>query len=203
MAQIIPLPTRHSERRVNIITSRPLEFRKACRPSKHFIRIPRSRVQEFEARCGNNTGTVSFAGIPWILELKWGQGRTICSLFIHRESEQTMRQIYYLAGLVDCMINQVNPLLRTDLLRSLYKEAFELKRSLDVDWSGRLDEVLLPVETFYYNMDAYKRVLANAETMKELYRTIREGTSNMFDVLSERYVFYCPGAGGSSWKTGK
>jgi hypothetical protein len=203
MAQIIPLPTRHSERKVNIITSRPLEFRKACKPSKHFIQIPRIRASEFEFHYVISSNSVPRADMPWIRELKWGQGRTICSLFIHRESEQTMRQIYYLAGLVDCMINQVNPLLRTDLLRSLYKEAFELKRSLDVDWSGRLDDVLLPVETFYYNSDDYKKALGSAETMKELYRTIREGTSSMFDVLSERYVFYCPGAGGSSWKTGK
>jgi hypothetical protein len=88
-------------------------------------------------------------------------------------------------------------------LRSIYKEAFELKRSLDVYWSGRLDEVLLPIEPFYYNRDDYQKALIGAETMKDLYRTIREGTSNMFDVLGERYVFYCPGAGGSGWKTSK
>jgi hypothetical protein len=203
MARIIPLPTRHSERKADIITARPLEFRKACKPSKYFIQVPRSRAQEFEARCRDDTGTVAAGDTPWVWELKWGLDRTIRSLFIYREAEKTMRQVYYLAGLVDCMINQVNPLLRTDLLRSLYKEAFELKRSLEVDWSGRLDEVLLPIETFHYNRDEYRNALLRAETMKELYRTISEGTTAMFDVLSEQYVFYCPGSGGSSWKTTK
>jgi len=203
MARIIPLPTRHPERKADIITSRPMEFRRACKPSKYFIQMPRSRTQEFEALYLCGSGPVSSGVIPWGWELKWGLDRTIRSLFIYREAEKAMRKVYYLAGLVDCMINQVNPLLRTDLLRSLYKEAFELKRSLDVDWSGRLDDVLLPIETFHYNRDEYRRALLSAETMKELYRTIREGTSTMFDVLAEQYVFYCPGSGGNSWKTPK
>jgi hypothetical protein len=197
MARIIRLPTRHPERKANIIASRPMEFRKACKPSKYFIQMPRNRAVEFESHYRNSSGSVPRSFVPWGWELKWGQDRTICSLFKYRENEKTMRQVYYLAGLVDCMINHVNPLLRTDLLRSLYKEAFELKRALDVDWSGRLNEVLLPIETFYYKLDEYKEALVSAETMKELYRTIREESSNMFDVLAERYVFYCPGAGGS------
>ena len=203
MARIIRLPIRHSERKANIIAARPLEFRKACKPSKYFIQMPRQRAAEFEAHYASSSGNAPRVAIPWGWELKWGQDRTICSLFMYRENEKRMRRVYYLAGLVDCMINQVNPLLRTDLLRSLYREGFELKRSLDVDWSGRLNEVLLPIETFYYNRDEYKKALISAETMKELYRTIREETSNMFDALAERYVFYCPGAGGSSWKTMK
>ncbi len=197
MARIIPLPVRHSERKGNVIASAPLEFRKACKPSTHFIQVPQNRTPEFESRFQDCSGDVHSAAIPWGWELRRGQDRTICSLFIHRENEETMRLVYYLAGLVDCMINQVNPLLRTDLLRSLYKEVFELKRSLNIDWTGRLDEVLLPIEPSYCGRDEYRKALVGAETMKDLYRTIREGTSNMFDVLAERYVFYCPGAGGS------
>ncbi|HDR16229.1 MAG TPA: hypothetical protein ENN79_12250 [Desulfobacteraceae bacterium] len=203
MARIIELPVRRPQTKAGIIASRPLEFRKACKPSIHFIQIPRGRESEFEAHFRDSSGGVLQTGIPWGWELSRGQDRTICSLFLHRESENTMRRVYYLAGLVDCMINQVNPLLRTDLLRSLYKEAFELKRSLDVDWSGRLDEVLLPIEPLYYNRHEYQKALIDAETMKQLYRAIRDGTSKMFDVLSEQYVFYCPGAGGNEWKTRK
>jgi len=147
MARIIPLPVRHQERESNIIAARPLEFRKACRPSTYFIQIPRTRTQEFEAHCRWDwAGAAPVAGICRGWELRCGQERTIRYLFINRENEESMHRVYYLAGLVDCMINQINPLLRTDLLRGLYKEVFALKRALDMDWSGRLDKVLLPIE---------------------------------------------------------
>jgi hypothetical protein len=204
MASVIPLPVRHPRREENIIASRPLEFRKACKSSMYFIQVPRVRASEFEDRFrSGGAGHASALGVPWGWELKFGRDCTIRGLFIHRESEETMRSVYYLAGLIDCMINQVSPLLRTDLLRNLYKETFRLKSSLDMDWSGRLDKVLMPIEPRYYSEDEYRKALNRAGTMKELYCTIREGTREMFDELGERYVFYCPGAGGCVWKSAK
>ena len=106
-----------------------------------------------------------------------------------------MREIYYLAGLVDCMINQVNPILRTDLLRDLYKKVFQMKEKLGVQWHGPLDQVLLPLDFHFHNESEYRAALNNARTLKELYSTIKEGTEEMFDILSFEYVFYCPGSG--------
>jgi hypothetical protein len=116
-------------------------------------------------------------------------------MFIYREEEERMREIYYLAGLVDCMINQVNPILRTDLLRDLYNKVFMMKKKLNVHWHGSLDQVLLPIDFHFHNEAEYRAVLNKARTMKELYDTIKEGTAEMFDILSFEYVFYCPGSG--------
>lgn len=199
MARIIQMPVRHPERGENIIVSCPLEFRKACRASMYFIQVPRGRVREFEVRRrGGCAGKASATEAPWGQELKCGRDHTIRALFANRQSEETMRRVYYLAGLIDCMINQVNPLLRTDLLRNLYKEAFALKRSLGMEWSGRLDSVLLPVDPLLYSEDEYRKALQCAGTMKELYRRIGDGTREMFDVLADRYVYYCPGTGGKA-----
>jgi hypothetical protein len=38
--------------------------------------------------------------------------------------------------------------------------------------------------------------LKEAETMKELYEAIREGSDEMFDILSLEYTFFNPWMGG-------
>jgi hypothetical protein len=116
-------------------------------------------------------------------------------MYAYRENEEKMREVYYLMGLADCMINQVNPILRTDLLRDMYKKVFEMREQLKVHWYGPLAQILLPIDSQFYNEFEYKASLTGARTLKELYQKIRIGTDEMFDILSLEYVFYCPSAG--------
>lgn len=106
-----------------------------------------------------------------------------------------MRDVYLLAGLIDCMINQVNPVLRTVLLRDMYKKVFKMKKALGITWYGPLDHVLLPIDPRLYDVCKYRDALAAAGNMKTLYGIIREGTSEMFDILSAHYIFYFPNTG--------
>ena len=107
-----------------------------------------------------------------------------------------LRIAYSLIGLTDCMINQVNPILRTDLLRAMYKKVFAMKEALNIHWHGTLDQVLFPIDYQFYDDLAYRSSIRNAGSMKELYRAIKRGTDEMFDILSLEYVFYCPWIGG-------
>jgi len=100
--------------------------------------------------------------------------------------------VYYLAGLVDCLINQINPILRTAMLRDLFNKVQQLRNELAVRWPGTLDHVLLPIDMALFNEMEYKRNLATAKTLKSLYKTIEDGTQEMFDILSLEYAFYCP-----------
>jgi len=118
---------------------------------------------------------------------------TIQALFASRANEEKMREVYYLAGLMDCMINRVNPLLRTDLIRDMYKKVATLKSILNTDWYGSVDQILFPLDPRLYNPSEYVECLSKAETMKDLYAVIRDGTDEMFDILSLEYVFYTPG----------
>ncbi|MBW2204675.1 MAG: hypothetical protein JRF52_11445, partial [Deltaproteobacteria bacterium] len=98
-------------------------------------------------------------------------------------------------GLTDCMINQVNPILRTDLLRAMYKKVFAMKEALNIHWHGTLDQVLFPIDYQFYDELAYRSSIREAGTLKELYQAIKRGTDEMFDILSLEYVFYCPWIG--------
>ncbi len=120
---------------------------------------------------------------------------TIQGLFRYRENEEKMREVYYLAGLIDCIIHQVTPLLRTAAIKEMYGKITTLKAFLDMNWYGSMDQVLLPLDAQFHNESEYRGSLVKAPTMIELYRVIKEGTEEMFEILSHEYTFYTPGRG--------
>jgi hypothetical protein len=134
--------------------------------------------------------------IPPHFSLNRGLASTVHAMYINRLDPHKMRETYYLVGLTDCMINQVNPVLRTDILRAMYKKVFAMKADFNIHWHGSLDQVLLPIDSQFYNEAAYRSAIRSAETLKTLYRAIREGTDKMFDILSHEYIFFCPSVGG-------
>ena len=190
MGKVIDLHTRGKDSADHIITSTPWEFRTAMWKTVHFTQLLRSQAAKLSAQTGNSPT------LPPHFILKGGMAYTIHALYAHRHDEKEMREIYYLVGLMDCMINQVNPILRTDLLRDLYKKVFAMKAKLSIQWHGTVDQVLLPIDSVYFNDAAYGASLRGAKTLKGLYDAIGEGTTEMFDILSSEYVFYCPWGGG-------
>jgi hypothetical protein len=181
----------------NLITKKPWEFRRADWDNAFFIQMLKSQSEKLE----NHRREIHLKGqrgiwhLPSHFTLRGGMAYTIRGSYIHRKDETEMREVYYLAGLVDCMINQFNPILRTDLIRDMYNKIMESKHRLGVNWYGQIDQVLFPIDNAYYNQSEYRQSLSGAKTMKELYHLIREGTDEMFDILSFEYTFYTPGRG--------
>jgi len=134
--------------------------------------------------------------VPPHFSLDRGLASTIQAMYANRQDETRMRETYYLVGLTDCMINQINPVLRTDVLRAMYKKVFAMKTDFNVHWHGSLDQVLLPIDSRFYDDTAYRSSIQRAPTLESLYRIIREGTAEMFEILSHEYVFFCPWMGG-------
>ena len=182
----------------NIITEKPFEFRRSDWGSGQFIQMLKSQSERLEkerkTRYGKGSGKA--AQLPAHFSLSGGLASTIRALFSYREDEEKMREVYYLTGLMDCLINQVNPILRTALIRDVYRRFYELKNKLGVNWFGPLNQVLLPIDSVFFNELEYRKNVSTAATLKDLYWAIERGTQDMFDVLSHEYVFYCPGQRG-------
>ena len=198
MAKVIHLRERVDPAPDNVISSVPWEFRWSRWQSRYFIQMVRSRSQQLEksheeARARGYRGHVA---LPPHAVLNGGTDNTVRFVFGCRDNEQRMREIYYLAGLIDCMINQVNPLLRTDLIKNLYRKVMTMKGLLGINWHGAMDQVLLPLDERLFDYSAYRKTLSESGSMKALYRAIREGVNTMFDILAREYVFYTPGRGG-------
>lgn len=197
MADIIHFRERIKKAPDNIIISRPLEFRRADWDNSFFLQMRKSQSEIFE--CSRDKtyreGKKFISCLPMHFVLKGGVAYTVKHLYINRENKGKMIEIYYLAGLIDCMVNQVNPLLRTDLIREIYQKITILKSMLSVNWYGSIDQVLFPIDPEFFNNALYRKNFEQAETVKGLYAIIRQGTLEMFEVISREYVFYTPGRG--------
>jgi hypothetical protein len=197
MARVIPIEHKVQKVPDNLIASRPMEFRRAHWEATHFVQFLRSQSEKLESQRANRSlhAGERIGSLPPHFTLRGGMAFTIRALYAGRHDEGRMREIYHLIGLMDCMINQVNPILRTDLLRDMYKKVFQMKKTLSLQCHAHLDQVLLPIDSQFFNEFEYRASLQSAQTLKDLYAAIREGTDEMFDILGLEYVFYCPGAG--------
>jgi hypothetical protein len=182
----------------DLITRKPLEFRHPDWDSVHFIQMLKSQALKLEAhrREVHEKGGSGVWQLPPHFVLRGSMATTIQGLFRYRENEERMREVYYLAGLVDCMIHQVSPILRTECLGDVYRKTLTLRNLLDVNWRGTIDHVLLPLDSLFFNDQEYRATLFRAGTLKDLFRAIREGTDEMFDILAIEYCFYAQGRGG-------
>jgi len=178
----------------NLITAHPMEFRRARWSSTNFIQMRRALSEryekEFESKLHNAT-------IPPHFVLNMGLEYTISALFYYRNSPETMKEVYFLAGMVDLLINKVCPILRTDLIRRLYNKVFELKNRLNIFWAGPINQVLLPIEPHLYDESRYRASLHELKNLKDLYSFLMEESQEMFIILCKEYVFYCPNPKGN------
>lgn len=170
-----------------LISSRPWEFRKGEWNKKFFIQVLRSHWYDLEKQGKRHE-------LPPLHNIIRGSlANTLYAMYGYREHAEKMKEFYYLAGLVDCMINRTNPILRTKHINDMYKKIKTFKEILGVSWYGQMDVVLFPIDKELYNIDEYRLRLHRAETMKELYGFIKEGTFEMFDIISSEYIFFTPG----------
>jgi hypothetical protein len=198
MAKVLPFQERSRQVPDNLVTRKPWEFRRPDWDSVHFIQMLKSQTRKLEQHRKevHEKGGAGVWQLPPHFVLRGGMASTIQGLFRYRENEERMREVYYLTGLVDCMIHQVSPILRTECLRDVYRKTLTLKSLLDVNWYGSIDHVLLPLDTLFFNDVEYRANLFRAGTLKELFHSIREGTEEMFDILALEYCFYAHGRGG-------
>jgi hypothetical protein len=197
MAKIINLMERLEKDQDNLIIRKPWEFRRAFWQNKYFVQMQKFHSIRLERHRKeiNLGGSIRSQDLPPHIILKNGLAHTIQNIYLSRHNEVKMRETYYLAGLIDCMINQVNPLLRTGYIADIYQKVTTLKKILNIRWYGDMDQVLFPLGVEFFNLLQYQEQLKEAKTMKALYSQIRQGTNEMFDILSSQYTFYVPGRG--------
>jgi hypothetical protein len=189
MAEIIQLHKRSAEKEDDLITSRPFEFRRAPWKSSDFFQVARSDWP------GRSDPALEPPGVPPHFVLKGSLGDTIIGIYSLRNDADRMKEAYYVAGLIDCLVNQVNPLLRTFLINDIYKKISLLKGALNLNWYGHIDRVLLPLAPRLYDREKYRERITCGRTLKDLYALIRHGTGEMFEIISKEYIFFTPGEG--------
>jgi hypothetical protein len=178
----------------NLICRKPLEFRRGDWRQGQVLQCLRGEAEKYQAHrkqvIADGHSHLSF--IPEHFSLVNGCDYTAMGLYRFREDEEQAREFYRLAGLMECVVNSTSPLLRTDLLRSIYKTILALRQSLNFSWKGDSSQFLLPLHPhFYHRRDFFDKIL-KADTLKTLYDTVDRETTVQFDLLAAEYVFYLP-----------
>ncbi len=179
----------------NLIAKEPFEFRRARWQSINFLQVRKDVSARYE-REYRDKGDKAFVPPHFVLDK--GMDITIAALFRHRNLLDTMKEIYLLATMMDLLINKVSPLLRTDLIRSIYHKVFEQKEKLGVYWTGPVHNVLLPLEPSFWDENEYRQAISKARTLKELYTVLTQASEEMFLILAKEYTFYCPNVRGQT-----
>ncbi len=194
MADIIDLIPK-SEIKDNLITAQPLEFRLGDWRTGYVMMCTRQESVKYEAHRQEafaSRGHQHIAFVPNHFTLDGGSHYTIQGLIRYRGDESLMRRVYRLAGLMECVTNVSSPILRTDLLRRVYKSILDEREALQVVWRGNVVHFLLPLHPDFRNPNLFQHNLAKAESLKELFTAIENETNAQFDILAHHYVFYLP-----------
>jgi hypothetical protein len=194
MAELIDLTQRLSNLD-NLIAPAPLEWRRADWLTGFVLQCTREESKGFEAHrleAYRVHGHKHIGTVPNHFKLDGGYHFTVMGLFHHREDEAAMRQVYYLAGLMEAVTNAPSAILRTDLLRRVYQTIMEERERLGVVWRGHVRHFLLPLHADHYNSNLLFHRIGSAESLKDLYQQIRAETDTQFEILAQYYVFYLP-----------
>ena len=178
----------------NLICRKPLEFRRGDWRQGHILQCLRSEAEKYQdhRRQAISDGHSHIKFVPEHFSLVGGCDYTAMGLFRLRENEEQVREFYKLAGLMECVVNSTSPLLRTDLLRSVYKAIMALRKSLNFSWKGDSNQFLLPLHPHFYRRRHFFDQVLEATTLKALYKTVEGETKVQFDLLASEYVFYLP-----------
>ncbi|MBI4775354.1 MAG: hypothetical protein HY788_14490 [Deltaproteobacteria bacterium] len=193
MADIIQFRP-ESEADDNLITRKPLEMRWGDWQGGSPMQLLKEESRRFEQyrEESRKKGHPYPPKTPNHFSLHHGTDATLWALYRWRRDADHMRDVYYLAGLMECMILVPHSILRTVMVRAFYKTLEKLKEELRVKWHGQVHHFLLPMATYHRSENDFSRHLQGAETLQELFQAIREETDEQFLILGSEYAFYLP-----------
>lgn len=194
MAEIIGF-TQKPRNHDNLIISHPLQFRHGDWPQGHAMMCTLGESRRYEAHrraAFRSPGHEHVAFVPNHIRLEGGYHFTILGLFRYRNEETTMRRLYRLTGLMECVTSASSDILRTDLLRRFYQTILDEREALKMVWRGDVRHFLLPIDPQHYHPNLFFNAVAQAPSLKDLYLAIESETAAQFDLLSRLYVFYVP-----------
>lgn len=124
--------------------------------------------------------------------LDGGMHETAQAFLRHRQNEEALREVTYLAALMEALVNTPCAILRTDLIRRVYQEVEGLSQRLGLRWRGRAGHFLLPLNEDAGNPQALEQRVAPLDNLQEFFRTLKEIAGQRHQALAKGYVIYYP-----------
>ena len=194
MAKILSFPGGRSEPPDNNIALKPIRFRRAEWATDTPIQCGLHQAAEFEHHRQEvwRPGHGHIQKLPAHIAVTGGAGVTLRHLFKRRSDAEAMRQVYFLAALMETIINLACPILRTDLIRNVYQRIHDLSAEYGVQWHGHSSSFLLALPPNVYPPNLMSQALAEVENLQVFYDTIRREADAQFDLIARHFIFYVP-----------
>lgn len=178
----------------HIICQKPLRLRWGDWQTPHVIQVHVGSAAVYEDQRAEDLAAGRPLGhqMPAHFTLDGGMNETALALLRHRASEESLRQVSYLAGLMECLTNIPCAILRTDLIRRVYQEAQQLIREYNLNWRGRVGHFLLPVMEDAQDPKRLEKAVRDIDSLKDFFSTVRLITDQRHDALAKDFVFYFP-----------
>lgn len=124
--------------------------------------------------------------------LDGGMHETAQAILRHRQNEESLGLITYLAALMEALINMPCAILRTDMIRRVYQEVEILSNCLGLRWRSRAGHFLLPLNENALNPQMLEQRVGPLDNLQEFFRTYKEIAAACHQSLAKSYVIYFP-----------
>ena len=178
----------------NVITNGPMRLRWGDWRTSKIIQVhvgPAAAFEDHRAECYEQ-GMDHTGDMPPHFALEGPSHDTALALLRHRNDEEKLIQVNYLAAMMEALVNTPCAILRTDLIRRVYREVDALGRSLSLSWHAVEGRFLLPADEDAKNPNAFRSRLAGVDNLSEFFAVLKEIAKQRHEVLAKKYVIYYP-----------
>ena len=178
----------------NVITNGPLRLRWGDWRTSKIIQVhvgPAAAFEDHRAECFEK-GIDHTGDMPPHFVLDGPTHDTALALLRHRNNEEKLIQVHYLAAMMEALVNTPCAILRTDLIRRVYREVEVLGKSLALTWHAVEGRFLLPADEDAKSPHAFRSRLAKLDNLSEFFSVLMEVAQRRHDILAKKYVLYYP-----------
>ncbi len=194
MSDIIKFPDKGLPGRDNVITTKPMRLRWGEWRSNKILQVhvgAAAIYEDFRQECIEQ-GHDPASQVPPAHELSGGIRETALALLRFRNNEQQQRRAYYLAALLEALITAPCAILRTDLIRRVYREVETLSDELGLRWSSHSGRLMLLLEQDAKDPDMMNKRLENIDNLSRFFDEIRDISGSRYQALATNYILYYP-----------
>ena len=199
MSKIIKLPGSSSpvekpELPNNVITNGPLRLRWGDWRTNKIIQVhvgPAAAFEDHRAECFAK-GLDHTGDMPSHFALDGPSHDTALALLRHRNDAEKLIQVNYLAAMMEALVNTPCAILRTDLIRRVYREVEVLGKALGLSWHAVEGRFLLPLDEDAQNPEAFSSRLSRLDNLSEFFAVLKDVAQRRHDILAKKYVLYYP-----------
>lgn len=195
MTGLIEFPKKGPKAPDNVITTQPMRLRWGDWATSRIIQVHVQPAAAYEDQRQEDFAAGRALGgvMPAHYSLDGPMHDTALAYLRHKNDAKAQEDITYLSVLMEVLTNIPCPILRTDLIRRVYREVEQLSNRLSHRWHGRSGSFLPPL-----NLDAGKpqelaeRIVA-VDNLQTFFAIARDIAQNRHQALAKQYVIYYPG----------